>query len=392
MPFFNPSYNPFTSAVNFDPMAAEQERKKKMANLAFTPQPGDPTVANPMPAKDPGFMDNYKKLTSDTPYTNQFADAIKNAPTSEQYQPNKTARLGAILSGVGASFKDPGAGASVTQSLLDAPFKRAQAEHQMKLGNLSALAGMEDAKMGRDIKALEYDDKSKSDDRREAFDREKFKETQKLNNAQIDNWVRDNDRQDLKEGTDPVTGEHYLTNIRTGAKIHVSDGESLDAKLKRLKAEDDIRTDNDMRASAAIQAQENARLDKTLASQERRADAKNKTAEAVAALRKPAANGKLDPYKDELAQVLMEAKDALGRKYGVNIDDLYTVDQFGLPTVQPSGRYFKDDANTSAAKQELQQMLASIKKDREAERNGPQPVASHIPTSATKKDTLGIRK
>lgn len=154
------------------------------------------------------FSDAYSRLTSQEPGAAQkkYRDFLDtNEPNREDFKPTKMQRLAAILAGGSEGVLHGGAaGAKITGSMLDEPYKDALAQYDNQGKKLEASAGLEEKDMGRRValnRQMMLDDQ----------ERAKQDETSKYHQGLLENGRERNKR----------TGFHFADTVEpsTGKKI-----------------------------------------------------------------------------------------------------------------------------------------------------------------------------
>lgn len=110
------------------------------------------------PADDfSSYRRSLDELYGEGPALKQYQDYLTKAPVREQYQPSKLRRIGAAIAGGLTGLSDPRAGIAVARQTVDAPYRDAVEDWQMKGAGLRAAADIEaqrDAKRQGYFKAI----------------------------------------------------------------------------------------------------------------------------------------------------------------------------------------------------------------------------------------------
>lgn len=110
---------------------------------SFDHNPQPPVEAQP-PAT---FMDAYRELLkgNNGPSMERYRKFLESgAPRREDYKPGVANRIAAILSGISSSFSgNPQNAASITSSMLEAPYRRRLEDYSQEGGRLKELAEVE---------------------------------------------------------------------------------------------------------------------------------------------------------------------------------------------------------------------------------------------------------
>jgi hypothetical protein len=241
-PFFNKPRNYFDLAPDLNPF----ESQDVVPRPTFDPNAVSiADLPSEAPAK-PSFLDRYNAELANRPERDRLRQLIEETPRREDFQPNKMTRLGAILGGVSAGWKNPAAGVELAQSTLDRPFNEAQAEYDRKLKNVSGLAGMESEDIQQRLKGLDIEREENRYERGERRTEERDRRADERDTRDYGLRVREFDARmgeledkDWEKFTDEKTGEIGWTNRKTQQTIR---GPKVNETLAESRArEDEIR-------------------------------------------------------------------------------------------------------------------------------------------------------
>lgn len=316
-------------------------------------------LPTPEPPAKPSFLDQYNAISGNRPQRDAFRQLVENAPTREQFQPNKMTRLGAILGGVSAGWKNPAAGVELAQSTLDRPFNEAQAEYDRKLKNVAGLAGMESEDIQQRLKGLDIEREEQRYERGERRAEERDRRADERDTRDYGLRVREFDARmgeledkDWEKFTDEKTGEIGWTNRKTQQTIR---GPKVNETLAESRAREDEIAATKQKGAEAI-----ARIGAT--SRENVANIRASASEAAARYRAIASQMKPDDinkkaYNDmaDIALIFGVGEDEINKH--TSIDD--TTGRISVNPNRTEGSIWRsaDDANVIKLKDALRAKL-----------------------------------
>lgn len=209
--------------------------------------PIDPTTfsTNQLPQTPktsvPTLSDKIREAMANRPQRTELESLIKNEPKREDYQPNKMTRLGAILGGISAGFKDPTKGVELAQSMRDRPYSEAMDAYERRMKNVSALAGLEGQDLNNTILGITSDEDARRSDR--TFDRGAFESDRSYNRG-----VTTSDREfGLDQQKFNLSGFRDVKNNITGRSSakNLINGQEIDFGQTDLTPEADMKMKKD---------------------------------------------------------------------------------------------------------------------------------------------------
>jgi hypothetical protein len=156
------------------------------------------------------IMDEYNRLLADRPERARLREMMESAPQRKDYKVDKLSRIGAILGGAAAGFRDPSKGVELAQSIIDRPYNEAMQTYQDKLRNVGALAGMEGEDVRSRIEGLQIGRKEQTDERDFGQKQAEFNANQKYreDSLKAQGWdFYTDERTGKRIGENSVTGE-----------------------------------------------------------------------------------------------------------------------------------------------------------------------------------------
>lgn len=111
----------------------------------------------PQPTPAPQFMDAYAELMKhqNGPAMSAYSKFVQQGPPQERdYKPGKVTRLGAILSGAAAGYRDPASGVETATNIIKRPYREAVARNQLQGSYLQEGAKLEDTSYQRQLQTM----------------------------------------------------------------------------------------------------------------------------------------------------------------------------------------------------------------------------------------------
>jgi len=244
--------------------------------------------------KPMSFSDRYRQI-SINPEADRFKQLVESAPKREDFAPNNFDRVGSMMSGFAAGWRNPSEGVGLARNILDRPYNEAMEEHQGQLSNVGTLANLEDSRIKRELEGLTLERGFESDADRFEEDKRRFGIDTAIRNRQLNiqeqglinqGWVK----YDVAE-----TGEAKMYNPQTGetrtlGKTGFTPEEASKRDIDDFSKKEGIRFEHDRRLQGSSHANSLELARTNIEGRLNLAREKNKTALDTARIRAAAAN------------------------------------------------------------------------------------------------------
>lgn len=219
----------FNNYTNFSDLTAPRKNPYKI-NFNLGDQV-DPNVLPPSDTSQPDFAKRYQDVLAQDP-DSDLKNTLASAPNRADYQPSKLTRLGAILSGAAAGFRNPAQGVALAHSIISNPYDTAEADYESQVKNQTTMAGLGEKAQSRKLAGIQAE-QTESDSNRDYTDK---RADTKFNQGITTQHQNNDDKRLANEGwgivNDPSTGLDYRVNKDTGEKAPVGIQGSLTPEQK----------------------------------------------------------------------------------------------------------------------------------------------------------------